>query len=74
MYYENYIDVSDPNNLLKEFVNSNQYIPYDKTYYLETNVYLRKGKINNSNTLLNSRKNNYIKSGVAPMRNSQPVA
>jgi len=32
LYMENYIDDSDPKNMIKSLVNNNLYIPYDSNY------------------------------------------
>ena len=32
MYYEDYIDDSDPNNMVKSLVNNNNFLPYDPNY------------------------------------------
>jgi len=32
LYLENYIDDSDPKNMIKSLVNNNLYIPYDSDY------------------------------------------
>jgi len=45
MYFENFIDLGSNFELIREFVNTNVYTPYDSNYYRETSVYIRKGTL-----------------------------
>jgi hypothetical protein len=68
MYFENFIDLGSNFELIREFVNTNVYTPYDSNYCRETSVYIRKG------TLEIGKSQNYIKTGIAPMQTLQPIS
>jgi hypothetical protein len=59
MFYDNFLDVTDPNQIIKTFVNPKTFMTFDPDYVQSINLFLRPGEIHDNND--NSNTVNYIK-------------
>ena len=57
MYYDNFLDVTDTNQIIKTFVNPKTFILYDPNYDQSINLFLRQGIIQDDT----GHTTNYIK-------------
>ena len=57
MFYDNFLDVTDTNQIIKTFVNPKTFLTYDPNYDQSINLFLRPGVIHDDN----GESVNYIK-------------